>query len=84
MNGFFRKIPTLKKYNSQGKMISRNHMGIWSLGAILLVIEWLTHPGGHSPSFLQVKVQCFVFLKQFPGSFLCTCRNWILEGREAI
>lgn len=32
MNGFFRKIPTLKKQDRKQKVILRNHMGILSLG----------------------------------------------------
>lgn len=39
MNGFFRKILALKKQDRKRKVILRNHMGMLSLGARLLVTE---------------------------------------------
>lgn len=44
MNGFFRKIPALKKQDRKLKVILRNHMGTLSLGANRLVIELMPRP----------------------------------------
>ena len=62
-------------------------MGVLSLGTILVVMGWLTHPGRTSSFFTPIGKGSVLYLsKAIPWGFLGTGCKWILgkEGNHSI